>query len=107
MPLLKWIGPGSFWSLQFWALISIVSILLALEAYDLRHISLAIGVGTLLSIVPIVVDMTMTVVMAIVMSTRVVAPESTIGPVTIKVVATAFVEVVPMDRRIEVSSTHR
>ena len=50
----------------------------------------------LLSIIPIVVAITMTVVMAIVMSIGVVASESTIGPVTIEVVAITLAEVASM-----------
>ena len=89
MPLLERIGLGNLIGFQLRAIISIVSGILALVALDRRQVLLAIWVGTILTIVPLVMSIAVTIVMIM----GVIAPVSTIGPVAIGVVAVIVVAI--------------
>src|SRR3954465_5955138 len=68
MSLLKWVGFGSISSIHFWTFVGIVPSLLAFVTRDIRQISLALRVGTVLSVVPIGVSIAMAIVMSIAMA---------------------------------------
>jgi hypothetical protein len=84
LAFLKWIGLGRFNSLVLRAAGRIVTILLALEASDVREILLGFSVVAVLTIVPTV------------MSTGAISLESSGVLMTTEMITVSFVETIPM-----------
>ena len=84
MALLEWIGLGRFNGLDLRVAGGIVTILLALEAGDVREILLGFSVVAMLTTVPTV------------MSTGAISLESSIVLMAAEVTTVSFVETIPM-----------
>jgi hypothetical protein len=95
LALLEWIGLGRFNGLDLRAAGGIVTILLALEASDVREILLGFSVVAMLTIV------------SAVMSTGAVSLESSIVLMAAEVITVSFAEMIPMLVEVAMTTTLR